>query len=155
MRLFRDEVAPHLDLVLDVSASMGFGTPRKADHAAQLAATLAMIALGHRDPVVLACFGGELHDGDVTQETLGACHVLDRAPRDDEDVVEEAERERRYHREGRLADADVQCVAVSTEATEASAVCTKLLRASLTNCARSSAVVIEPPKVASVVAAST
>jgi uncharacterized protein (DUF58 family) len=59
VRQFAEERSLSVKICLDVSASMGFGEPRKADHAAQLAATLAMIALGHRDPVVMACFGSE------------------------------------------------------------------------------------------------
>lgn len=59
VRQFSEERSLSVKICLDVSASMGFGEPRKADHAAQIAATLAMIALGHRDPVVMACFGGD------------------------------------------------------------------------------------------------
>ncbi|MBK6916296.1 MAG: DUF58 domain-containing protein [Deltaproteobacteria bacterium] len=58
VRQFHEERSLSVKLCLDVSASMDFGTPRKADHGAQLVATLAMIALAHRDPVVLACVGG-------------------------------------------------------------------------------------------------
>ncbi|MBX7082826.1 MAG: DUF58 domain-containing protein [Nannocystaceae bacterium] len=57
VRQFNEERSLSVKLCLDVSASMGFGEARKADHAAQLTATLAMIALAHRDPVVLACVG--------------------------------------------------------------------------------------------------
>jgi uncharacterized protein (DUF58 family) len=59
VRQFNEERSLSVRLLVDVSASMGFGTPSKADHAGQLAATLAMIALAHRDPVILTCFGGE------------------------------------------------------------------------------------------------
>jgi uncharacterized protein (DUF58 family) len=59
VRQFSEERSLSVKICLDVSASMGFGEPRKADHAAQLAATIAMISLGHRDPVVMACFGSE------------------------------------------------------------------------------------------------
>lgn len=58
VRQFSEERSLSVKICLDVSASMGFGEPKKSDHAAQLAAMLAMIALGHRDPVVLACVGG-------------------------------------------------------------------------------------------------
>ncbi len=59
VRQFNEERSLSVRLCVDVSASMAFGEPSKADHAAQIAATLAMIALAHRDPVVLTCFGGE------------------------------------------------------------------------------------------------
>ncbi len=59
VRQFNEERSLSMRLCVDVSASMGFGEPRKADHAAQLAATLAMIALSRRDPCVLTCYGGE------------------------------------------------------------------------------------------------
>jgi uncharacterized protein (DUF58 family) len=58
VRQFNEERSLSVRVLVDVSASMAFGTPNKADHAAQLGATLAMIALAHRDPVVLTCFGG-------------------------------------------------------------------------------------------------
>ncbi|HWB79685.1 MAG TPA: DUF58 domain-containing protein [Nannocystaceae bacterium] len=58
VRQFNEERSLSVRLLVDVSASMGYGTPSKADHAAQIAATLAMIALAHRDPVVMNCFGG-------------------------------------------------------------------------------------------------
>jgi len=59
VRQFNEERSLSIRLCIDTSASMGFGEPRKADHAAQLAATIAMIALSHRDPVVLTCYGGD------------------------------------------------------------------------------------------------
>jgi uncharacterized protein (DUF58 family) len=59
VRQFNEERSLSVRLCVDVSGSMAFGAPNKADHAAQLAATLAMIALAHRDPVILTCFGGE------------------------------------------------------------------------------------------------
>src|SRR5712692_812732 len=40
-----------LVVVVDASASMGFGEPRKADHAAEVAACLAFLALKTRDRV--------------------------------------------------------------------------------------------------------
>ncbi len=57
VRQFTEERSLSVRICLDTSESMAFGTPRKADHGAQLAATLAMIGLRHRDPVTLACFG--------------------------------------------------------------------------------------------------
>lgn len=59
VRQFAEERSLSVRICVDVSESMAFGEPRKADHAAQLAATFAMIALRHRDPVALGCFGGK------------------------------------------------------------------------------------------------
>lgn len=59
VRQFNEERSLSVKVCVDVSESMAYGEPRKADHAGQLAAAVSMIALGHRDPVVLACFGGE------------------------------------------------------------------------------------------------
>lgn len=61
VRQFNEERSLSMRVCIDTSASMGFGEPRKADHAAQLAATLAMIALNRRDPCTLTCYGGEGH----------------------------------------------------------------------------------------------
>ncbi len=59
VRQFNEERSLSIKICLDVSASMAFGEPRKADRAAGAAAALATIALVHRDPVVLICFGGD------------------------------------------------------------------------------------------------
>ena len=59
IRQFNEERSLSIGICLDTSASMDFGRPRKADHAAQLAAALAIVALAHRDPVTLCCFGGD------------------------------------------------------------------------------------------------
>jgi uncharacterized protein (DUF58 family) len=59
IRQFNEERSLCSELFLDVSASMGFGHPRKADHAAQIVAALAVISLAHRDPVSVCCYGGE------------------------------------------------------------------------------------------------
>lgn len=58
VKQFTEERSLSLRIGLDVSESMAFGEPRKADHAAQLAASLAMVALGQREPVTLVCAGG-------------------------------------------------------------------------------------------------
>jgi uncharacterized protein (DUF58 family) len=58
VRQFAEERSLAMRLCLDVSRSMAFGKdPRKADHAAQLCAALALVSLQHRDPVGLLCFG--------------------------------------------------------------------------------------------------
>lgn len=59
VRQFNEERSLSVGICLDVSASMDFGRPRKADHGAQLAAALAVVSLSHRDPVMVCCFGGE------------------------------------------------------------------------------------------------
>lgn len=59
VRQFTEERSLSIKICLDVSGSMDFGEPRKADRAAEVAAALATIALVHRDPVVLICFGGD------------------------------------------------------------------------------------------------
>ncbi len=61
VRQFNEERSLSIKLCLDVSASMGFGTPRKCDRAAQLAAALSTMALTHRDPVNVICFGSDKH----------------------------------------------------------------------------------------------
>ena len=59
VRQFNEERSLSIKICLDVSASMAFGEPRKADRAAEVAAALATIALVHRDPVILICFGAD------------------------------------------------------------------------------------------------
>src|SRR5690606_81017 len=59
VRQFNEERSLAMKLCVDTSASMAFGQPRKADHAAQLAAALSLVALTHRDPVGLCFYGGE------------------------------------------------------------------------------------------------
>lgn len=59
VRQFNEERSLSIKICVDVSASMGFGEPRKADRAAEVAAALSTIALVHRDPVVLVCFGAD------------------------------------------------------------------------------------------------
>lgn len=62
VRLFRDEVAPHLDVVLDASASLAV-TPEKARAALDLVAALEALAAGSGARArVLACDGGRLDD---------------------------------------------------------------------------------------------
>jgi uncharacterized protein (DUF58 family) len=59
VRQFNEERSLAMKICLDVSESMAFGKPRKADHGAQLAAALALVSLTHRDPVGLCFYGGE------------------------------------------------------------------------------------------------
>ena len=59
VRQFNEERSLSIKICVDVSASMEFGEPRKADRAAEIAAALATIALVHRDPVILICYGAD------------------------------------------------------------------------------------------------
>jgi uncharacterized protein (DUF58 family) len=83
VRQFNEERSLAMRVCLDVSESMSFGEPlRKADHAAQLVAALSLVALMHRDPVGLVCFGSDRPAPPVKAlnlDGLGAIlHVLDR-----------------------------------------------------------------------------
>lgn len=57
VRLFHEDRDLSLAIVVDGSASMGFGTPRKLDHAGELAACLAFLALAARDRVRVVVAG--------------------------------------------------------------------------------------------------
>jgi len=57
VRLFHEDRDISLLVMLDGSASMGFGTPRKIDHAGELAACLAFLALRGRERVRVVAAG--------------------------------------------------------------------------------------------------
>jgi uncharacterized protein (DUF58 family) len=57
IRLFHEDRDLSLLVVVDASASMAFGAPRKADHAGDLAAALAFLALRQRDRVRVVVAG--------------------------------------------------------------------------------------------------
>src|SRR5690606_16952271 len=57
VRLYHEDRNLSVRICVDASASMAFGTPRKADHAAELAAGLALVALLVRDDVSVGCVG--------------------------------------------------------------------------------------------------
>lgn len=57
VRLFHEDRDLSLLVVVDASASMGFGQPRKLDHAGELAACLAFLALRARDRVRVVVAG--------------------------------------------------------------------------------------------------
>ena len=57
IRLFHEDRDLSLLIVVDASASMGFGAPRKIDHAGELAACLAFLALRARDRVRVVVAG--------------------------------------------------------------------------------------------------
>src|SRR5579859_6591572 len=67
VRLFRAEEDLSLSILLDVSASMGWGKPSKARLAAQLGGALAFVALHSGDRVAL----GALRDGNVAEHLIG------------------------------------------------------------------------------------
>lgn len=82
VRQFNEERSLAMKICLDCSESMAFGQPRKADHAAQLAAALALVSLTHRDPVGLCFYGGERQLAQTKASNLDGLaeilHVLER-----------------------------------------------------------------------------
>ena len=60
LKLHAAEEDVTLHLVVDTSASMGYGEPSKFDHARRLAAALAYIALHNLDRVGVSAFAGDL-----------------------------------------------------------------------------------------------
>ncbi len=78
VRQFAEERSLAMRVCLDVSESMAFSDGvRKADHAAQLAAALALVSLQHRDPYGLVCFGCDIPPPTVKATTLdGLVEVL-------------------------------------------------------------------------------
>lgn len=82
VRQFNEERSLAMKVCVDISESMAFGKPRKADHAAQLAAALSLVSLTHRDPVGLCFYGGEKQLAQTkatnTDGLAELLHVLDR-----------------------------------------------------------------------------
>jgi uncharacterized protein (DUF58 family) len=64
VRLFHEDRDLSIIVVIDASASMGFGTPRKLDHAGELACCLAYLALRARERVRVCVAGGGRAKGD-------------------------------------------------------------------------------------------
>src|SRR5688500_222542 len=60
LRLFMDEEALHLYLLIDNSLSMDFGSPTKLHYAKQVAAALAFIGLVNMDRVLIEAFNDRL-----------------------------------------------------------------------------------------------
>ena len=58
VRLFHEDLNMDVKVWVDASASMSFGEPLKADHAAELAASIALVGLLNQDRVSLSCLGG-------------------------------------------------------------------------------------------------
>ena len=63
LKLYTAEEDVSLQLVIDISASMGFGTPAKFNHARRIAAALAYVGLNNLDRVRLAAFAQDLQAG--------------------------------------------------------------------------------------------
>ncbi len=59
VKLFHEDRNLTAHIYVDASESMGFGEPRKIDHAGELAAALALLGLLGRDTVTVASFGAE------------------------------------------------------------------------------------------------
>jgi uncharacterized protein (DUF58 family) len=57
LKLFHEDRDQSLAIIIDASASMGFGAPKKLDHAGELAASLAYLALRSRERVRLVVAG--------------------------------------------------------------------------------------------------
>lgn len=59
VRLFHEDLNMAVHVAVDCSGSMDFGQVCKADHAAQLGAALALVAMFNQDTVSLGCVGGQ------------------------------------------------------------------------------------------------
>lgn len=59
LKLYEEFQDLTLHILIDASASMGYGTPAKIDFAQQLAAALGYVALGGHERVSAAAFGGD------------------------------------------------------------------------------------------------
>jgi len=60
LKRFEEEEDLHVYILLDCSASMGFGKPPKFDFARQIAAALSYIALADLDRVAIVAFAGDI-----------------------------------------------------------------------------------------------
>ena len=101
IKLFHEDRDLSLLIVLDASASMGFGEPRKLDHAGELAACLAYLALRARERVRLVVGNARVH-GDQTGALVEFLDALDRVDADGtpdlaRSLAAEAERGRADH----------------------------------------------------------
>ncbi len=63
MKLYTAEVDTTLNILLDVSASMAFGSPSKFNYCRRLAAALAVIGLSNMDRISVTLFDSQLGDG--------------------------------------------------------------------------------------------
>jgi uncharacterized protein (DUF58 family) len=79
LKRFHDQQDVTVHLVLDASASMGFGTPRKLDAARDVLGALAWLALSGEDRVVLHVLDGQGHVSSMAYRgRLGARRLLER-----------------------------------------------------------------------------
>jgi uncharacterized protein (DUF58 family) len=74
VRLFEEDEDLAIDVLVDVSASMGVGTPPKLDLAAQIGAALAYVGLANLDRVAVTTVGETLGDG--LPPARGKGHIL-------------------------------------------------------------------------------
>ena len=78
LKLFHEDRDLSLAIVIDGSASMGFGAPRKLDHAGELAACLAFLALRARERVRVAIAGAGRARGDQLGALAPIVDLLER-----------------------------------------------------------------------------
>ncbi|HUJ57775.1 MAG TPA: DUF58 domain-containing protein [Kofleriaceae bacterium] len=74
IKLFHEDRDLSLIVMVDASASMGFGKPRKIDHAGELAACLAFLALRGRERIRVVVAGAK--NGRVRGDQLGALATI-------------------------------------------------------------------------------
>jgi uncharacterized protein (DUF58 family) len=79
LKLFHEDRDLSLVIVVDASASMGFGTPRKVDHAGELAACLAFLALRGRERVRVVIANGARAKGDQLGALAPIVDLLERS----------------------------------------------------------------------------
>lgn len=73
LKLFVDEVELILYILIDTSASMSFGAPRKLHYAKQIAASLSFIALSHCDRVGIGALDQEVR---IYQPPVRGCNQI-------------------------------------------------------------------------------
>jgi uncharacterized protein (DUF58 family) len=78
LKLFHEDRDLVLVVVVDASASMAFGEPRKIDHAGELAACLAFLALRGRERVRVVVAGGARAKGDQLGALAPIVDLLER-----------------------------------------------------------------------------
>ena len=79
LKLFHEDRDLSLVIVVDASASMAFGKPRKADHAGELAACLAFLALRGRERVRVVVANGARAKGDQLGALAPIVDLLERS----------------------------------------------------------------------------
>jgi uncharacterized protein (DUF58 family) len=79
LKLFHEDRDLSLVIVVDASASMGFGKPRKVDHAGELAACLAFLALRGRERVRVVVANGARVKGDQLGALAPIVDLLERS----------------------------------------------------------------------------